>query len=250
MRVADDPLVLVIAYESFIVQPRLLAARGGIFSFRDRVKATSELSIPTLIGPEGTVDQLTPVLRVSEVDGALSYEFYVENLVSGDNVYTGPVVNNSFPIPKGTLCPNTPYAWRVRVLDGDGWTSFSSPLEFMVSTEALSETQQNLIRLARITTTPEIPVMVSPLGTATSTTPTLEVAPDPNIMGYGFYIRNLQTDQVIYNNNFALTNSVEVPENLLEEGGIYQWNARARNCHYWSEFTPAQVFNVDAIGGN
>ena len=243
-------LLLVIAYESLIVQPRLLAARGGVFSFRDRVKATSDLPIPTLIGPEGEVDQLTPVLRVSEVDGALSYEFYVENLVSGDNVYTGPVVNNSFPIPEGTLCPNTAYAWRVRVLGGDGWTSFSSPLEFTVSAEVLDETQQDLVRLAHITTTPETPVMVSPLGTATSTTPTLEVAPDPDVMGYGFYIRDLQTDQVIYNNNFALTNSVEVPENLLEEGGIYQWNARARNCHYWSEFTLAQVFNVDAIGGN
>ena len=243
-------LLLIIAYESLIVQPRLLAARGGVFSFRDRVKATSELPIPTFIGPEGEVDQLTPLLRVSEVDGALGYEFYVENLVSGDNVYTGPVTNNSFPVPEGTLCPNTPYAWRVRVLGGDGWTSFSSPLEFTVSAEALSETQQDLIRLARITTMPEIPVMVSPLGTATSTTPTLEVAPDPDVMGYGFYVRDLQTDQVIYNNNFALMNSVEVPENLLEEGGIYQWNARARNCHYWSEFTPAQVFNVDAIGGN
>lgn len=243
-------LLSAVGYESFLIQPRLQAARGGVFSFRDRVKATSELPIPTLVGPEGEVDQLAPVLRVSEVDGALGYEFYVENLVSGDNVYTGPVANNSFPIPEGTLCPNTPYAWRVRVLGGDGWTSFSSPLAFTVSADALDETQRDLVRLARITTTPEMLVMVSPLGTATSATPILEVAPDPDVMGYGFYIRDLQTDQVIYNNNFALTNSVEVPGNLLEEGGIYQWNARARNCHYWSEFTPAQVFNIDAIGGN
>ena len=40
-------------------------------------------------------------------------------------------------------------------------------------------------------------------GTAISTTPTLEVAPDPDVMGYGFYIRDLKTDRVIYNNNFA-----------------------------------------------
>ena len=109
----------------------------------------------------------------------------------------------------------------------------------------LDESQQDLLRLARIKDRPDPPVMVSPLGSASSATPALEVEPDPNVMGYGFYIRNLQTDSVIYNNNFALTNKVQVPEGLLEEGGIYQWNARSRNCHYWSEFTPAQVFNVD-----
>ena len=241
--------IAVFAYDRFIVQPRLLAARGGIFAFRDRVKATSDLAIPTLIGPEGEVDQLEPVLRVSAVSGGLAYEFYVEDMVSGDGVYTGPLSNNAFPIPTGTLCPNTPYEWRVRVLGEDGWTSFSSALEFTVSADALNDSQQNLLRLAQIKERPTQPIMVSPLGLASSVTPTLEVEPAEDIMGYGFYIRDLQSDQVIYNNNFALTNEVEVPEGLLEEGGIYQWNTRARNCHYWSEFTPAQVFNVDVQGG-
>ena len=239
----------VFTYDRLLVRPRLLEARGGIFAFRDRVKATSSLPIPTLLGPEGTINQLAPELRVSAVPGALGYEFYVENLVSGDNVYTGPVSGSSFLIPEGTLCPSTPYAWRVRVLGGDGWTSFSSALEFAVSPNALDAAQQDLIRLARVTNTPATPVMVSPLGTAISTTPRLEVAPDPDVMGYGFYIRDLKTDRVIYNNNFALTNQVKVPEGLLEEGGIYQWNTRSRNCHYWSEFTSAQVFNVDVVGG-
>jgi len=241
--------VAVFAYDRLIAQPRLLAARGGIFAFRDRVKATSDLAIPTLIGPEGEIEQLEPVLRVSDVPGALAYEFYVEDLVSGDGVYTGPLPHSAFPIPAGTLCPNTPYEWRVRVLGGDGWTSFSSGLEFTVSPETLDDAQQALVRLAQIEERPDQPVMVSPLGSASSTALTLEVEPAEDVMGYGFYIRDLQTDQVIYNNNFALTHEVQVPDDLLEEGGIYQWNVRARNCHYWSEFTPAQVFNVDVQGG-
>ena len=242
-------LAAVFVYDRVSVQPRLLAARGGVFAFRDRIKATSELSIPTLIGPEGEVGQLEPVLRVSEVTGALAYEFYVENKVSGDGVYTGPLPNSSFPIPAGTLCPNTSYEWRVRALGGDGWTSFSSGLEFEVAPEAQG-VQQDLLELARIEERPDTPVIAAPLGSTASTTPTLEVETAPDVMGYGFYIRDLQTDSVIYNNNFALSNTVQVPDDLLEEGGIYQWNTRARNCHYWSEFTPAQVFNVDVQGGN
>ncbi len=240
----------VLAYDRFIVQPNLSATRGGIFAFRDRVKATSDLSVPTLIGPEGEVEQLEPVLRVSDVPGALAYEFYVEDTVSGDGVYTGPLPNNAFPIPEGTLCPNTLYEWRVRVLGEDGWTSFSSALRFTVSPGALASSQQQLLDLARIKERPTPPVMVSPLGSVSSVTPTLEVEPAENVIGYGFYIRDLQTDQVIYNNNFALTNEVQLPEDSLKEGGIYQWNARARNCHYWSEFTPAQVFNVDVTKGD
>lgn len=243
------PIMLLI-YEQTVVRPRLLTARGGIFDFRDRIKASSELSMPTLIGPEGEVDQLDPVLRVTAVPGALGYEFYVENLVSGDGVYTGPLPNNSFPVPAGTLCPETSYAWRVRALGEDGWTSFSSALEFTVVAEAVSDEQEGLLRLSRIKEQPDTPTLIAPLGLATSITPMLEVTADPNVMGYGFYIRDLQTDSVIYNNNFALSSEVRVPDGLLQEGGIYQWNARARNCHYWSAFTPAQVFNVDILGGN
>jgi hypothetical protein len=240
-------LALMFVYERVFVQPRLLAARGGIFSFRDRLLPTSSLPLPTLIGPEGTIRQLAPVLRASNVPGAIAYEFYVKNLVSDDGVYTGPVSSSSFTIPEGTLCPNTPYEWRVRVLGPDGWSSFSSALGFTVSEETLDPSQAELVRLAQIRIKPETPVMLAPLGSTPTTTPILEVNPDPNVMGYGFYIRDLQTDSVIYIDNFAQAHRVQVPAGLLKDGGIYQWNTRARNCHYWSEFTPAQVFTVEVI---
>lgn len=189
----------VVAYDFLVVRPRLYMLRGGVFSFRDRLKETSSLPVPTLIGPEGKVDQLTPILRVEPVDGALGYEFYVENLVSEDGVYTGPIPNNSFTIPEGTLCPDTGYAWRVRILGQDGWTSFSSPLEFTVTPEALraAEAGPELLRIAKIDQRPDEPVMISPTGTTHTTTPQLAVRPEPNILGYGYYIRDLLTDKVI-----------------------------------------------------
>lgn len=240
----------VIVYEFALVRPRLFMLRGGVFSFRDRLKDTSISPLPTLIGPEGKVDQLTPILRVESVDDAVGYEFYVENLVSDDGVYTGPISNNSFTIPEGTLCPNTEYAWRVRVLAQDGWTSFSSPLEFTITPEAMqtAETDLKLMQVSTVKSRPEEPVMLAPLGTTHTTTPRLEVKPEPNVIGYGYYIRDLLTDKVVYNNNFATQPRVQLPQGLLDDGGVYQWNTRARNCHYWSEFTEAQIFTVTAQG--
>lgn len=236
----------VAVYEFAAVRPRLRLLGGGVFSFRDRLKDTSALPLPTLIGPEGKVDQLSPILRVAPVDDAVGYEFYVENLVSDDGVYTGPIPNSSFTVPEGTLCPNTGYAWRVRVLAQDGWTSFSSPLEFTVTPKAMqtAETDQKLLQVATIKSVPAEPVMLAPLGTAHTTTPELAVKSEPNVIGYGYYIRDLLTDKVVYNNNFATQPRVQLPQGLLNDGGIYQWNTRARNCHYWSEFTEAQIFTV------
>ena len=236
----------VAVYEFAAVRPRLRLLGGGVFSFRDRLKDTSALPLPTLIGPEGKVDQLSPILRVEPVDDAVGYEFYVENLVSDDGVYTGPIPNSSFTVPEGTLCPNTGYAWRVRVLAQDGWTSFSSPLGFTVTPKAMrtAEADQKLLQVATIKSVPAEPVMLAPLGTAHTTTPELAVKSEPNVIGYGYYIRDLLTDKVVYNNNFATQPRVQLPQGLLNDGGIYQWNTRARNCHYWSEFTEAQIFTV------
>ncbi len=232
-----------IGYEHFIVRPQLYERFTRLISFRDRVRPTSALAVPTLIGPEGEIDQLTPVLRVSEVPGAAAYEFYVENLVSHDGAYSGPVPNSSFPVPEDTLCPNTAYEWRARALGEDGWTSFSSPVQFMVS-NAAQGTNPELNRLTAIRTKPKLPTVVAPIGSTNTATPTLQVEVDPNVYGYGFYIRDLQTDKIVYDNNFASTNEIRVPEGVLEDGGVYQWNTRSRNCHYWSDFTPAQIFTV------
>jgi hypothetical protein len=237
--------VAFILYDQLVLKPRLIAGYTRLFTTRDRVRPTSSLPVPTLIGPEGSIAQLTPTLRVTAVEKAIAYEFYVENTVSNDYVYTGPVPTTSFLIPAGTLCPNTTYTWRARALGDDGWTSISSPLTFTVTSAALESSQQYLLQLAMIKSRPPTPVIISPIGTTNTTTPTLEVKKAPNIYGYGFYIRDLGSDKLVYENNFASENIVTVPEAVLENGGVYQWNARSRNCHYWSEFTPTQIFTVN-----
>lgn len=233
-----------IGYEHFILRPQLYERFTRLISFRDRVRPTSELAVPTLIGPDGEIEQLTPVLRISEVPGATAYEFYVENLVSHDGAYSGPLPNSSFPLPENTLCPNTSYEWRARALGEDGWTSFSSPVQFTVTRKAQGSTPE-LLRLAAIRRKPKLPTIIAPMGTTNTTTPILKVAFDPEVYGYGFYIRDLRTDKIVYDNNFATTHDIQIPEGVLQDGGVYQWNTRSRNCHYWSDFTPAQIFTVN-----
>lgn len=234
-----------IALEQFVLKPRLLAGASRLYSFSNRVRPTSDLPVPTLIGPEGEIEDLAPTLRISSVPKALGYEFYIEDTVSNDGFYSGSITNTSFLIPENALCPNSTYTWRARALGHDGWTSFSSPLEFTVSSAAIAPTQQRLLRLATIKHKPEVPEIVAPIGTVNTTTPTLEVKEDPDVYGYGFYICDLQSDGLVYDNNFVNGNVAHIPEGVLEDGGLYQWNVRSRNCHYWSEFSPAQVFTVN-----
>ncbi|MCA9839647.1 MAG: hypothetical protein KC422_22245, partial [Trueperaceae bacterium] len=111
------------SYDQLIGKPRLLAKYSRLFSFRDRVRPTSDIPVPSQIGPEGNVNQLTPTLRITAVNEAHAYEFYIENRVSNEGVYTGPVISTSFVIPDNSLCPDTSYEWRVRALGEDGWTS-------------------------------------------------------------------------------------------------------------------------------
>ena len=61
-----------VAYDRFILRPQLIERYASLYSFRDRVRPTSELAVPALIGPEGEVDQLTPTLRITPVTGAIT----------------------------------------------------------------------------------------------------------------------------------------------------------------------------------
>jgi hypothetical protein len=170
-----------IIFDQLVLKPRLVANFSRLVSFRDRVRPTSDLPVPTL--------------------------------------------------------------GRARAVGKDGWTSFSSPLEFTITSAAVTPEQQYLLQLATIKQAPKTPEIIAPIGTTNTTTPRLEVSHDPN--AYGFYIRNLQDDSIVYDNSFATGNTITLPDGVLKDGGVYQWNARTRNCHYWSEFSPAQVFTVN-----
>ena len=249
-------LASVMGLGAFLIVLRLETSSIGVgdvgdpsyaFDLADFENNDSNLPVPTLIGPEGYIDKAAPVLRIAEVEYAIGYGFYIKNEVSGDYLHVDSP-SNHLHLPEGALCPNIPYTWRARALGNDGWTSFSSPITFTVTEAAFEDAQAKQLRLAKQVEVPEAPKLIQPKGQIDTTAPVLEVEAPQDVIGYAFYIRDLQSDRLIYSNHFVETNTINVPDRFLVDGGQYQWNARIRNCHYWSEFSEVARFEVNKIG--
>ena len=194
---------------------------------------------PVQIGPEGNPQSFTPKLRVNSVEGATNYEFSVFNLKSRQNVLNENTEEPFYIVPENAVCAGAPYGWSAKVFRGGEWSSFSSRMEFIVSEgEGGAATQQ--------TTPPKIPKSVAPQEVVTTLTPTLEVTPVEGATGYGFYLRDLDTDQVYEFEYASTTPTFTLPADLVRDGGRYRWNARARNCAGFSTgYTDTLEFQAD-----
>jgi len=194
-------------------------------SSQAQVAGNEPIPTPVAIGPEGEVQGAEPKLRIEPVPGATHYVYSIFNLLSRQNVV---YENSSKPfliVPENALCPNARYAWKAKAFRGAEESSFSSNMEFSIYSE-----DPKTREYATQDTQPEIPVAVGPKGTVTSLTPTLEVKPVANAVGYGFYLRDLTTDRVYDFEYQALTHRFEIPDGILSDGRRYRWNARAFNC--------------------
>lgn len=180
---------------------------------------------PIAIGPEGEIQGMEPKLRVEPVPDVTHYLYSVFNLLSRQNVIYENTSEPFLIIPKHALCPNAKYGWKAKAFRGAEESSFSSNMEFSVFSED-PETQT----YATQDTQPGIPVAVGPEGTVTTLASTLEVRPVKDAVGYGFYLRNLKTDQVYDFEYQATAHVFDIPEGILQNGGRYRWNARAFNC--------------------
>lgn len=192
---------------------------------QDQIVESGPIPTPVAIGPEGEVQGAEPKLRIEPVPGATHYVYSIFNLLSRQNVVYENSSEAFLITPKNALCPNAKYAWKAKAFRGAEESSFSSNMEFSIHSED-PETQE----YAKQDTQPEIPAAVGPEGVITSLTPTLEIRPIISAVGYGFYLRDLTTDQVYDFEYQALTHKFEIPEGILSGGRRYRWNARAFNC--------------------
>lgn len=194
---------------------------------------------PVQIGPEGDSQSLTPKLRVDPVEGATNYEFSVFNLNSRQNVLNENTDEPFFIVPENAVCAGAPYGWSAKVFRGGEWSSFSSRMEFVISEGEGGAVAQQIVP-------PETPRAVAPQEVVTTLTPTLEVTSVEEATGYGFYLRDLDTDQVYEFEYASTTPTFTLPECLVSEGGRYRWNARTRNCAGFSTgYTDTLEFQVD-----
>ena len=64
---------------------------------------------------------------------------------------------------------------------------------------------------------------------------------------YALYIRNLATDQIVYNNkeiSGALT-SITLPSDILDDNTPYRWNMQSNKNGTWGSYSPRLHFQID-----
>lgn len=199
------------------------------------VAAQEPSTTPTLIGPEGVIHDNHPKLRLYPVEGANRYAFFLRGIRSESYLLNNIVSPNPHyhPPPK-IFIPGERYLWTAKAHTAKGWSSAATPLIFIVLTDSNFETSL---------TKPSPPQVRLGLDENT-TTPTLSVEPSDHANWYGFYVRDITTDELVYDNDYAAEPSVIIPAGLLTPGHDFRWNARVRNAAGWSEFCERSYFRL------
>jgi hypothetical protein len=221
----------ILEYESPESYTRSIVNRDSV----SENKQTTPTPIP--IGPEGMIHTLTPMLRVFKDRDSQRYAFSLRDLSNNSFLIDNAETHEPhFIVPPNLLLNGASYVWTVRAYGQAGWSSHASPLTFMPLV-------QQSIHPERVSKLP--PPTATHLFTETSTTtPTLKLEPVPDASTYGFYVRDLDRDAIIYDNDYASEAEVILPAGLLNPQGRYRWNARSRNVLGWSEFSERYYFTV------
>lgn len=206
---------------------------------------SANVQVPRLIGPEGKITDLSPKLRVETVRAANDYEFSVFNLKSRKNIFISNTPNPFYNLPKNVLCPDAPYGWKARAAINGRWSSFASTMEFFVSDNThpwrIYAQQEN---------EPETPNILEPNGIVTSLPVILKVSEVEGAIGYGFYLRDLETEHLYDFEYDSQNHELRLPEGVIQDGHRYGWNARARNCAGFSDYTQRLEFEVNLSNAN
>lgn len=124
--------------------------------------------------------------------------------------------------------------WQIHWSDGiEGWSA------------------EDFLQVIVVDEVPLPPTLIAP-GSLTSPgpeistlTPTMQWNAATGATGYGLYIRNLETNVLVYDNDFLPdSTSLTLPSGVLEWGHSYRWNMRARNGFGYSEFSMRFYFHT------
>lgn len=186
------------------------------WSSRSFTTIPEPLDAPTLTSPDNlaTGISLTPALDWDDVDNATSYDVQIS--ASAD--FSSPVVDETavlssgYTVSSGVLSFITQYYWRVRAVNANTESDWSSR---SFTTEEAGPP-------------PDAPNLMSPSNWAwnISVIPTLEVS---NVSGASYYSIQIAEDRqfnnLVLDQTNILTNTFDVPEDILKYRGRYYWRA-------------------------
>lgn len=173
--------------------------------------------------------------------GAQAHGLYITDRASSQVAYQvetlpGDAIKHS--PPPGTLAVGKAYEWRLRARNSGGWGAYSAPFYFSVKAGTL----------------PTPPVLVEPGATqgpgpilaAGQLTPNFKWKAVPAATGYGLYIADVGTNQLIYDEEDIPAGAIShvLPSGVLQSGRAYRWNMRARFSDVWSGFAPRRFFQT------
>lgn len=222
----------------------LVVVSGALLYNRPSTQPTGADALAEGVGLEPpvllavTATSLTPTLQVERLEQASEYEFQLRNNDSGRELITTAAIEPAFKVPPTYLCPGITYAWTARMRTPAGWSGQASPASFMIRPTEESRAREPL---------PPPPSALGPSGTVMSLTPTLRLSKVTSARHYGFYVRDLESDTLVYINEFSPIPSHRLPDGLLKPDTRYRWNGQARNCAGFSDYSQQLDFRTQAV---
>lgn len=185
--------------------------------------------------------------NVSDPDGdTVKYEVELRKLPA---TFTGVATHSSGFVSSGSQATTTTatglaagnYGWKFRVVDSrgaaNGWSSAGNP-DFVVTSASLPGVP--------VTATPgDLEAPGSEIG---GLTPTFSWNAVPGATGYGLYVRDLTSGDLIYDDD-SVPNVVtfNIPSGRIVAGHQYRWNMRAKNGSGWGSMTGYRYFQTAAV---
>ena len=194
----------------------------------------------TLAATGEITPSLNPTMTWEAVSGATGYFLYIRDLTTNDLMEWSLPPSTSFPLPLNRLTAGHSFRWNMKSQTASGISSISSTRYFQTQT-------------APVATKPAPPILLSP-GTEESPggfitpLPTMAWQAVPGATGYGLYIKDIGSGNIIYENESipANTTSLPIPAGKLKPGVKYRWNMRAKNALGFGEYSIRFHFQVSA----
>jgi hypothetical protein len=190
------------------------------------------VSPPTLNSPGSSsspgpvLTTLTPTFSWNAASGATGYGLYIRDVTTGNLIYpnasgttTTPLTGTSFTLPSGYLVNGNSYRWDMTSFTGSTEGSVSSLLYFQAPAAIAGPPTLNSPGSSS-----------SPGPVLTTLTPTFSWNAASGATGYGLYIRDVTTGNLIYPNASGTTTtpltgtSFTLPSGYLVNGDSYRWD--------------------------
>jgi hypothetical protein len=226
---------------TYYYRVRARGANGvGLSGYSEVISGTTEVCLPTVaspISPTSQVEVATPTFTWRAADSAVSYRLIISGpsgSVFEDNYDTGAIC-------EGDRCSATPevelqrgtYSWQVEARDDTGNRTTSGAVSFDVD----------------VPEPPTAPILISPTGAVTTSTPTFTWNVVPEATWYYLQVEGIE--QTLLGQWYSALDvcpgeicSLTVTRPIAN--GTYAWSMQARNSVADGPFSADQRFTVEA----